>query len=238
MIVAVMQPYLFPYIGYFQLIAACDLFVLYDDVQYIRGGWINRNRILLGGAPHWLTLPVERAPLATQINDMRYRRTPQEWRRLDALLAQAYRKAPQWPHADALFRDAMACPETSVGGFNDNALRLVCAALGLERRIVRASELERDRSLAGQAAVIDICRRLGATRYLNAIGGVELYQPEPFAAAGIELAFVRPEPPAYQQFGEAFTPNLSILDVLMFCTPAEVSGMLGSCSLLRPERAA
>ena len=96
MIAAVMQPYLLPYIGYFQLIAAADVFVVYDDVQYMRGGWINRNRILLNGAPHWLTLPVAHSgEVRTQIRDTRYQLSQAALRKLSGQLDAAYRKAPR-----------------------------------------------------------------------------------------------------------------------------------------------
>lgn len=234
MIVSIMQPYLLPYVGYFQLIAASDVFVLYDDVQYIKGGWINRNRILLDGGPHWLTLPVERTEVATRIDQKRYQLGDDKPRRqLDA----AYRKAPHSAEVMPLLDAILGHEDANVARLNEAGLRAVCRELGITTEIVAASALDRDRALGGQDAVIDIVQGLGGRRYLNPMGGTGLYDAEAFAAAGLELGFVRPRPPAYAQFDAPHVPNLSIADVLMFCDGAQRQAVLAAYDVVSPSEA-
>jgi len=232
MIAAIMQPYLLPYIGYFQLIAAADVFVIYDDVKYMRGGWINRNRILLNGAPHWLTLPVEHSgEVRTQIRDTRYQLTEANLKKLSGQLDAAYRKAPRVAAVRPLLEAILATADPNVAVFNAAAIGAVCQALGIGTKIVRASEIGRDTTLTGQEAVIDICRRLGADHYVNAAGGVDLYQADVFAEQGLKLSFIRSAAPAYRQFAEPFVANLSIADLLMFCEPGQLAEQVAAYSL-------
>lgn len=232
MIVSIMQPYLFPYLGYFQLIDASDLFVIYDDVQYSKGGWINRNRVLLAGAPAWFTLPVERTAVETPINAKRYQLDARAAGKVTGLFEAAYRRAPAGARARAMLDSALAHDDLNVARFNENAIRLACAELGIATRMVRSSQLDRDRSLGGQSAVIDICRRLDATCYLNAIGGVELYDPASFEADGIELRFIRSAPEPYDQRVAEYVPNLSILDLLANCDQPAAQARLAQRRLL------
>jgi hypothetical protein len=228
MIASIMQPYFFPYIGYLQLLRAADVFVLLDDVQYIKGGWINRNRILLGGKPHWLTFPVEKASLQLRINERSYQASEANRNSILHALANAYRKAP---HAEAVLNDAaeiMAFENANVAAFNRNLIERVAERLGIEVRILSSSEMETTPDLRGQDRVIDICRRLGAETYVNSIGGTGLYQADAFAANGIELKFLKARPQPYRQFGDGFVPFLSILDVLMFNAPDEASNLLNA----------
>lgn len=238
MIVSIMQPYLLPYVGYFQLIAASDVFVLYDDVQYMKGGWINRNRILLNDAPHWLTLPVERSEVATPIDRKRYQIDAAQRGKQRGLLDAAYRKAPGAAEVMPLLEAVLECADLNVARFNEHGIRAVCRTLGIGTEIVASSAMARDRTLGGQAAVIDIARRLGARRYLNAIGGTGLYEAGAFAEAGMELSFLRPRPAPYRQFGAPHVPNLSIADVLMFCQGPELAAMMGAYDVLAPAEAA
>ncbi|MDO8801673.1 WbqC family protein [Phenylobacterium sp.] len=235
MIAAIMQPYLLPYIGYFQLIAAADVFVVYDDVQYMRGGWINRNRILLNGAPHWLTLPVAHSgEVRTQIRDTRYQLSDAALKKLSGQLDAAYRKAPRAAAVKPLLDAILATPEPNVALFNEAAIRTVCDALGIGTRIVRSSAIGRDTALTGQDAVLDICRTLGADHYLNAAGGVDLYQAQAFAEQGVRLSFIASQAPPYRQFAAPFVANLSIADVLMFCEPDQLAQQVAAHSLVAP----
>jgi hypothetical protein len=237
MIVSIMQPYFLPYIGYFQLIAASDVFVIYDDVQYMKGGWINRNRILLNDAPHWLTLPVERTEVETPINLKRYQLDAAGREKARRLLAAAYAKAPQAAATLPLLDEVLGGEDLNVARFNERGLRAVCRRLGIGTEIVTSSAMARDRTLGGQAAVIDIASRLGARRYLNAAGGTGLYQAAAFAEQGLELGFIRPRPAPYRQFREPHVPNLSIADVLMFCEDAELQALLAAYDIVAPGEA-
>jgi hypothetical protein len=223
--VAIMQPYFFPYIGYYQLIAQSDVFVLLDDVQYMKGGWINRNRILVNGAPHWLTFPVEHAPIQLSIDQRAYQASDANRGKVLNALANAYRKAPQAAATLEAAAEIMAYEDANVAGFNRNLLTRVARMLGIETPILAASELDRTPGLTGQERVLDLCRRLGADTYVNAPGGAGLYDGDAFAAVGIALRFLKSVAEPYPQFGQPFVPFLSILDVMMF-NPPEAAALL------------
>jgi hypothetical protein len=191
MIVGIMQPYFFPYIGYFQLIAHCDIFVLHDDVQYIKGGWINRNRILINHKAEWITLPVLRAAHHRTIKDRYYSSDPKARNRLLRRIAGAYRTAPCFGQAYSLIEEVMGFGNTNVAAFNANLIQRVTAHLKVRTPTVLSSNLFKDDSLAGEDRVIDICRRLGATHYVNLVGGRGLYRGDAFARVGIELKFLQ-----------------------------------------------
>jgi hypothetical protein len=226
MIVAIMQPYFFPYIGYFQLMDAVDVFVFYDDAQYMKGGWVNRNRILLDGTPAWWTFPIVRDDYRLSIRERCYARTPEQVRSLLGKLEGAYREAPHFDAARSLVADYLLHDEPLVSGFNQSVLADLASRLGMRSRLIASSTIDHNRSLGGQDRVIELCRRLGATRYLNASGGRALYDACAFAAAGMELGFVEPEPTDYSQFGQAHVPFLSIVDVLMFNSLPAARAML------------
>ena len=219
---AIMQPYLFPYLGYFQLLAHADRFVLYDDVAYSKNGWVNRNRILLDGQVHYLTVPV-RAGLGTPIRETPVDDRPGLVRKLRAKLAAGYAKAPHRDAGLALFDEALPELDGAPRSIGDVARRSVLAAarlLRLPAAIVPSSTVYGNGGLRSVERVLDICRREGATEYCNAPGGRALYDPAVFAKAGLRLTFLQPGLPPYPQRGVAeFVPGLSILDVVMAAGP-------------------
>lgn len=230
--VALMQPYFFPYIGYFQLMAACDLFVVHDDVQYIKGGWINRNRILVNEAPDWITLPVAAAAHTLPIRDRNFLRHDRSAARLPARIASAYRGAPFVARTMALVQEVLSFPESSVAAFNTNLLRRVAAHMGITTPIALSSQLAKDDSLAGEARVLDICQLTGASSYVNAIGGRALYSQQAFSQRHMDLVFLSCKAAPYRQFGTEHTPFLSVIDVLMFNDLSDVQRMLTEYQLL------
>lgn len=212
MIAAIMQPYFFPYIGYVQLMRAVDVFVLYDDAQYMKGGWINRNRIAVDGRPGWLTLPVRRDSIALPINRRDYG-LGEPVETVKRQLAAAYRRAPAYREASRTIDALLDCLDANVAGYNANLLQGVARDLGIGCAIVASSSLGGDGGLRGEDRVIDLCRRVGATRYVNAIGGTGLYDADRFARDGLALAFLRTRaPPEELKDGPA---QLSIVHWLM-----------------------
>jgi hypothetical protein len=212
---AIMQPYFLPYLGYFQLIAAVDTFVVYDNIKYTKKGWINRNRYLRNGAAAVFSLPLKGAPDSLDVRD---REIAPEFRG-ETLLAQvrgAYRRAPHFEPTYALLERIMRTEERNLFLFIEQSIRLTCGHLGIATEIRRSSDVPTHGGLRGQDRVMATCEAIGTDMYVNAIGGVELYSPEAFAARGIDLRFIRSRPLEYRQFGAAFVPWLSILDVLMF----------------------
>lgn len=212
MIAAIMQPYFFPYLGYFQLMEAVDVFVFYDDAQYITRGWVNRNRIRSGNASTWLTLPVVGASARLPINQRRYLLEPGVPRVKNQLHA-AYRKSPRYAEVAPVIHDLLGFADPGVGVFNANILGTIGRRLGVECVFMQSSDIDVPAEVRGSDRIIAICRRIGASSYLNPIGGMDLYDGERFRANGLGLAFLKTNlPPAQLDNVPGF---LSVLDPLM-----------------------
>jgi len=214
--VVVMQPYFFPYLGYFQLVAASSEFVYLNDVAFIKGGWINRNRFLVQGREHLFTVPVAAASSHRSIANTTIG-GPLGWSdRFLRLLDQSYARAPNRAATLNLVRQVVSFPHASIAALAEESVRAVCAYVGLRTEWRRSNEDALRSDLKGAARVLNICQTLGADRYVNAPGGKELYDAEVFSRAGIDLRFLRPALPPYDQKGPEFVPGLSIIDLLMF----------------------
>jgi hypothetical protein len=209
---AIMQPYLFPYLGYFQLIRAVDAFVVYDDVNYIKGGWINRNYILANGDKQLITLPLQGASPNKLINQVEVSGK----HKILQSLHQNYCKAPHFNAVYSILEDILTQTEKNLAHFIAYQLRCICGYLGLNPQWIISSALEKDNGLRGQDKVLSICTVLGATHYINVPGGKALYDHESFAARGLKLSFIQPRVVSYHQFRKEFVPHLSIIDVMMF----------------------
>ena len=200
-----MQPYFFPYIGYFQLIAASNVFVLHDDVQYIVGGWVNRNRILLNGEARMITFPVQKAASVLPIKARSYVSGNQGLRHIINQVKQAYVKAPGYRQVFPLIEELLMFADRNVARFNENLIRHICDFIGIKTSIITSSGLDKDDGLSGQERVLDICQRVGATEYTNPIGGARLYQQEAFQSCGITLHFLAAQDERYRQHGDRWS---------------------------------
>jgi len=231
--VAIMQPYFLPYLGYFQLIAAVDEFIVYDNIKYTKKGWINRNRMLSNGADVMFSLPLKNAPNRLDVVERELAPGPHRWL---AQLKGAYRHAPHYAQSVPLLETIAACPDTNLFRFLHHALLQCCAHLAIDTPIRISSGIAIDHSLAAQDKVMALCEALGARSYINPIGGTGLYAGADFAARGIDLHFLRARPLDYAQSGAApFVPWLSIVDVLMFNPLDTVRAWVrGHYDLLRP----
>ncbi len=219
---AVMQPYLFPYIGYFHLMHAVDRFIVLDDVAYIKRGWINRNRILIDGQPARFTLPVRDASQNRPIR-AHERADDERWRaRFLRTLESSYHRAPHFVPAFELVTTVLDDPERHLSPWLATSLQRICSYLSLPVKIVPTSSVYGNAGLGKQDRMIDFCRREDATQLVNASGGMPLYAVEDFGAAAIDLRFVRPLFTPYPNARGTFVPALSILDVLMHNHPDEV----------------
>lgn len=230
---AIMQPYLFPYLGYFQLIAAADKFVIYDDVAFIKQGWVNRNHVLMHGRSLLFSVPLQGASsnqliCETAVSPVEYPRWKDKFLKT---LALAYAKAPHYEPTRQLLATVIDAAPGNIGELARRSIIAVCERLQLPTRIQPTSGSYANAQLHAQDRVLDICAREGATLYINAPGGRELYAPEAFAAQGMELRFLRSRLPAYPQFQHPFVPALSILDVLMFNSADAVRAMLTAYDL-------
>lgn len=230
----IMQPYFFPYIGYFQLIAAVDQFIIYDDVQWIKGGWINRNRILLDGQPHYVTLPVNKISIADNINERFFSKDfDKQKTKILRRIESAYRKAPYFKETIPVVESCLAGEQLKVSDFIVSTLLTVCDYLEIRTPFTLSSELEKDNSFRGQDQIIEINKIMGATEYVNPIGGVDLYDHSAFAKAGLFLKFLKSGDIRYQQFDtREFSPSLSIIDVMMFNSRPRVRELLDVYELI------
>ena len=231
--IGLMQPYLFPYIGYFQLISACDKFVVHDDVQYIQQGWINRNYIIVHQRKFLFVFSVKNDDYWKNINERLYTNAFEaEAKKFLRNIDQSYSKAPHFADVRELLVDVLGSPERNVSRFNISSLRKICRYLGIGTEIIVSSELTLDKSLAAESRIIAINKKLKGTQYINPIGGLELYSKERFQANGIELSFLKPRLRPYQQSTAEFLPWLSIVDVMMFNSKEEIMEMLKGYELI------
>lgn len=225
--VGIMQPYFLPYIGYFQLINNCDQFVIYDDIEFTKRGWINRNRILANGEPRTITLPVRKD---SDFLDIREREISNDFNpaKMLNLLRESYRRAPFWEANEPRFGEILEFADRNLFAFVFNSLVQICDWLEIDTPLVVSSRLGVDNSLRGADRVIATCEALGATEYVNPIGGVELYSPDDFAEHGLELSFLRSGLSPYPQLGGDFVEGLSIVDALVFLDSAALTERLSS----------
>jgi hypothetical protein len=229
-----MQPYLFPYIGYFQLINAVDRFILYDDVQFIKEGWIHRNRLLVSGQPRSFTIPIQKESHTAKINERMI--APERWkkdrRKLLAMIRQSYGKALYFKQAFELIEACLLYPDCVLADFIENALTCCCNYLGISTDICRSSSLAIGTHLSGQERLLEICRELHADHYINPIGGQELYDRKAFSRSGIELSFIKTKDICYPQFANDFIQGLSIIDIMMFTPPDRIREFLNMYELV------
>jgi len=228
---AVMQPYFFPYIGYFQLINAVDTFVVYDDVNFIKKGWISRNSILVNEAPYLFTMELKEASQNKRINEILI--SDSNWRKnLVRTVALSYKKAPYFDSVFPVIEEIILDAENNLAEFLTNALKKICGFIGIETEIMVSSEIDKDNTLKGADKIKAICKRIGASEYINAIGGMALYDRNDFSQNGIDLQFIKSKPISYAQFKNEFVPWLSIIDVLMFNSPDEIKSYLDQYELI------
>ncbi len=233
--IGIMQPYFLPHAGYFSLISAVDIFVFYDDVQHIRKGWINRNRIKNANAANgweYINVPLRRSPRGARIREIQIH-AEGNWReKLERKLLFHYKKAPFFMEAQELMGDILACTSCKISEFNFHSIASICRYLDIVPRFVVASDLEYDRSLGAQERLIEITRLLGGDTYLNAIGGLSMYSKEDFARASLKLQFVKPAQISYRQGKGNFVPNLSIIDTLMWNSKESAREMVYNYTLV------
>ncbi len=213
---AIMQPYIFPYIGYWQLINAVNTFVILDDVNFIKKGWINRNRILLNGKLHLFTIPLKKASQNKLIKEIELAaggKTKQEFLKTINL---AYNKAPYFKNVFPLIEEIILNKETSLSEYVFYSLKKITQYIGINTNFILSSEIEKDNNFKGQDKIIDICKKLEAKEYINLPGGVELYDKKIFETQGVELKFIKTGYIEYQQFNNDFISNLSVIDIMMF----------------------
>ena len=224
--VAVMQPYLFPYIGYFQLAAGADRFVFCNDLKFINKGWINRNRLRVNNEPWMFTVPLHRPSMNGRIDEAQVRLNDHFLRKFLLTIRQSYAKAPYLDVVVSLCEAVFDDPPETIDQLASRSVRQVMSYLGLPFDSCDAKGRYGNEALRREERVIDIVKKEQGTRYLNLPGGKELYFEDQFTAAGLELEFIEPVNEPYRQSGEPFIPYLSILDVLLWNDRDTVRGWL------------
>ncbi len=227
-----MQPYFFPYIGYFQLINAVDEFIIYDNIQFTKKGWINRNRILVNYKDEYITLPLKKDSDFLNVNE---RYLSDSWlvdrKKILNRIVDSYRKAPQFGHVFPLVEKCLSFEEYNLFDFIHNTLQETISFLSISTKITVSSTIDIDHDLKSEEKVLAICKAQRATTYINPIGGVSLYSKERFEQNAIKLQFQKSNPINYLQYRNDFVPWLSIVDVLMFNSKNDVLKYLDSYSL-------
>lgn len=222
----IMQPYFMPYIGYFQLMKAVDKYVVYDDVNYIKGGWANRNHILINGEKEMFTVTLQKASPNKLFNEIVI---GDDFKKLMKTLQMNYSRAINFDQTMVLMERIISFPNKQLAVFIANSFREILSYLSVETEILMSSEISKDNSLRGKDKIIQICEILGADTYYNAVGGKNLYDQEEFREHGITLNFVDSLPQVYSQLHtREFVSGLSMIDVLMNNTKDKVNSLLES----------
>ena len=224
--VCVMQPYLFPYLGYWQMITAVDTFVVFDDVNYINKGWINRNNLLVNGQAWMFTLPLDKASQNKLINEIELGSDPKAKEKILRTIQMSYKKAPFYNNVYPLVEKVFLNPQKNLALFLKDQFEAVFDFLDVRTKIILSSDVEKDNSLKGQDKILEICRRLDCDTYINTIAGEELYSYDAFASRNMQLRFIKMKPVEYAQYKQPFVPFLSFIDVMMFNDKARIKDLL------------
>lgn len=230
-----MQPYLFPYIGYFQLVNAVNKFVVYDDVNFIKGGWINRNNLLINKKSKLFTVPLDKPSPFALINETHLNIKFYETWKVKFLrsIEQSYKKAPFYKEVYALVEEILENENNSlISKLAVDGIKSICNYLRIETEIVVTSEIYNNKQFKAQERVLNICNIEKASQYINVIGGVELYSKEVFKQNGVQLKFIKSDAISYKQFDNEFVPWLSIIDVLMFNSVEEARNLIKQFELI------
>ena len=227
---AIMQPYFFPYIGYWQLINAVDCFVIYDDVNFIKKGWINRNNILFDEQKKLITLPLIKVSQNKYINETFI--APNSKQSVLNCIESAYKKAPLYNQVIPLINEIILYEEDDLTKYLGENIQKISQYLNINVKFMYSSKIDKDNSLHGEDKIIEICKQTKTKTYINPIGGLSLYNKSNFESKNINLKFIQTKDICYKQFNNDFVPNLSIIDIMMFNTPEKIKEMLNNYELL------
>ena len=229
----IMQPYFMPYLGYWQLMSAVDVFVIYDDGHYRPRGWINRNRVLINGKPSYITVPLSNASPNVLIKDVSVSQETQFKDKIIKTLECSYSRADHFRDTMDLIEPTVRSDESNLVTYLMKGINEIKSYLGIDTKIVFSSEIPKRNDMGVVEKIIDICNYFGADKYYNAIGGRELYFQEDFENENIELSFLKMGDIVYSQPCKEFVPQLSIIDILMFNERHDVIKMLEEYELIK-----
>lgn len=227
--IAVMQPYIFPYIGYYQLVYSVDTFVFYDDVNFINRGYVNRNNILVNGEVKLFTIPLIKASQNKKILDIYCQENVSK---IIKTIHQSYSKAPYFNAVMPIVEKVLTSENRSLSYISSSSIKAVFEYLGIEREFILSSSLTYDRSEPAADKLISICKLFNSDSYINSIGGMSLYNKDYFSLQGINLEFIKKENTIYTQYESDFVDNLSMLDVMMWCSKDNIIKLLGQYRII------
>ncbi|ERI90852.1 WbqC-like protein [Clostridiales bacterium oral taxon 876 str. F0540] len=228
-----MQPYFFPYIGYWQLINSVDKFVVYDNIQFTKGGWIKRNRILYDGKDKLFSLSIKKDSDYLDVRDrILSDKCIEERKKILNNIKIAYKKAPQFENAFPIIEKCINFENMNLFEYVYNSIIKIKEYLNISTEIIISSNIQMNHALRNKYRVMETCKVLGADIYINPIGGIDLYKKDEFSYNGIDLRFMRTNDLKYNQFNCEFVPNLSIIDVMMFNSIDEIKKLLGMYELV------
>ena len=230
---AIMQPYFMPYIGYFQLLNAVDVFVVYDNIQFTKKGWFHRNRILANGKDKMFSTPLKKDSDYLNVSQ-RYLADnfDKEKNRILRRITQSYLKAPYYKKVMPIIEKCFEKGTGNLFEFIYNSLKHIAQFLEIKTQMIISSKVSIDHSLKSQAKVIAFCKELGADSYINPVGGKSLYDVNAFKKEGVDLKFLQSNFFEYKQLGNDFVPWLSIVDVMMFNSIFKIQKYLNQYSLV------
>lgn len=231
--VAIMQPYIFPHIGYFQLINEVETFVFYDDVNFIKRGWINRNKILINGNKSLITFPCLKVSQNKEIREIEIDLSDIAYKNFLKTIYYSYKKAPFFDKVYSIIVECLESDSKTISELAILSVQKTCNYLEIKTNLELSSQKYAHTKELGKAErLIEIVKENKATQYINAIGGQKLYTKEYFKSLGVDLFFLNPNTLTYKQFDNPFVPNLSIIDVMMFNSVEEVKLMLNNYELI------
>lgn len=215
--VAIMQPYIFPYIGYFQLIHAVDSFVFYDDVNFIKRGWINRNRILIDGDEKLISFPCIKASQNKLINEVKINLKNKEYNSILKTIYHAYKNTPKFKNIYPIIESILQANVNNISELAILSIKKISHHLDINTDfLISSHNYSNSKGMDKADRLIYITKELKSDEYINAFGGRDIYSKKYFRNNRIELQFLKPIIKEYNQNTTKFTPNLSIIDVLMF----------------------
>jgi hypothetical protein len=220
--IAIMQPYFFPYIGYYQLVASVDQFVFCDDVDYITQGWISRNKILIHGKAKYVTIPCKKASQNKILLEVKHALTDKKRKKLTRKIQMSYGKAPFFDAVFAIFKRVLNSDSETMADLAIKSIRETSRYLKLDTLFNRSSETYENNGFDMSDRIINICKTEKKGNYINSIGGKKLYDKGYFKGNGINLFFLESQNVEYEQFNNDYVPCLSIIDVMMFNSPEKI----------------
>jgi hypothetical protein len=226
---AIMQPYFFPYLGYFSLIKSADRFIIFDTPQFIRHGWIERNQILNFKSENlYIKVPLNKNSLGTPINEMTINNNLDWRKKIYAQLVVYKKKAPFYKEVIRLIEDIFRIETFSIVELNKVALMKVCNYLNIHTPISTYSsmDIEIEEVKSPDEWALNICKALNAKSYINPKGGQSFFDIQKFVNEGVDISFLHSSAPPYVQLGQEFIPFLSIIDVMMFNDVEVIADML------------